>query len=217
MAVIVLVICWFVAELFVVIKVAGAIGVLATLLLLILGWPLGAWALREQGRTAWRRLSAAVAAGRSPEREVLNGVLVLIGGLLLILPGFISDVLGALAFLPPTRALLRRRLAHPARLVPGRLAHIGRLALGCLAQLLALALGRLQPIIGLGPRARGDLLPRLVRPLQDLAAARPQAAGQDGQVEHHRGIGEGKLAEVDCHVALRAQRAHHRRAATSLR
>lgn len=121
MAVIVLMICWFVAELFVVIKVAEGIGVLATLLLLILGWPLGAWALREQGRTAWRRLSAAVAAGRSPGREALNGVLVLIGGLLLILPGFISDVLGALALLPPTRALLRRQLAHhlQSRLVLG--------------------------------------------------------------------------------------------------
>jgi UPF0716 protein FxsA len=107
-----LLIAWFAAELFVVIEVAGAIGVGATILLLILSWPLGAWALKAQGRAAWRRLSAAVAAGRSPGREVLDGVLVLVGGLLLIVPGFISDVLGALALLPPTRALLRRGLAR---------------------------------------------------------------------------------------------------------
>jgi UPF0716 protein FxsA len=107
-----LLICWFLAELFVVIKVAEAIGVLATLLLLIVSWPVGAWALREQGRAAWRRLQAAVAAGRSPGREVLDGALVLVGGLLLIVPGFISDVIGIVALLPPTRALLRRPLAR---------------------------------------------------------------------------------------------------------
>jgi UPF0716 protein FxsA len=107
-----LLIAWFAAELFVVIEVAGAIGVGATILLLILSWPLGAWALKAQGRAAWRRLSAAVAAGRPPGREVLDGVLVLLGGLLLIVPGFISDVLGALALLPPTRALMRRQLAR---------------------------------------------------------------------------------------------------------
>jgi UPF0716 protein FxsA len=107
-----LLIAWFAAELFVVIQVAGAIGVGATILLLILSWPIGAWALKTQGRAAWRRLSDAVAAGRSPGREVLDGALVLIGGLLLIVPGFISDVLGAIALLPPTRALLRGGLAR---------------------------------------------------------------------------------------------------------
>jgi UPF0716 protein FxsA len=105
-------IVWLIAELFVAIEVAGAIGVPETILLLILSWPLGAWALRSQGRAAWERLSAAVSAGRSPGREVLDGVLVLIGGLLLIVPGFISDVVGALALLPPTRSLMRGQLAR---------------------------------------------------------------------------------------------------------
>jgi UPF0716 protein FxsA len=105
-------IVWFLAELFVVIEVAKAIGVAATLLLLILSWPIGAWALRTQGRAAWRRLSAAVNAGRAPGREVLDGALILIGGLLLIVPGFISDLLGAVALLPPTRSLLRGQLAR---------------------------------------------------------------------------------------------------------
>ena len=107
-----LLILWPLAELFVVIKVAEAIGVLFTILLLVVSWPLGTWTLRAQGRAAWARLSAAVAAGRSPGREVLDGALVVIGGVLLIIPGFISDVIGALALLPPTRALLRRGLAR---------------------------------------------------------------------------------------------------------
>jgi UPF0716 protein FxsA len=103
---------WVIAELFVAIKVAEAIGVLAMLLLLVVSWPLGAWALRSQGRSAWRRLSVAVSEGRSPGREVLDGALVVIGGFLLIVPGFLSDVVGLLALLPPTRSLLRSRLAR---------------------------------------------------------------------------------------------------------
>ena len=110
--VVLLLIAWFIAELFVAIKVADAIGVLETVLLLILAWPLGAWALRTQGGAAWRRLSAAVSSGRSPGREVLDGALILLAGVLLIIPGFISDLLGACALLPPTRALLRRPLAR---------------------------------------------------------------------------------------------------------
>ena len=86
--IVLLLILWPVAELFVLIKVAEAIGVLYAILLLVVSWPLGTWVLRSQGRAAWRRLSAAVAAGRSPGREVLDGALVLIGGLLLIVPGF---------------------------------------------------------------------------------------------------------------------------------
>lgn len=103
---------WAALELFAAIKVADAIGVLATVVLLLLSWPLGSWALRSQGRAAWRRLGEAVSAGRSPGREVLDGALVLIGGVLLIVPGFLSDVLGALALAPPTRTLLRRLLAR---------------------------------------------------------------------------------------------------------
>ena len=59
-------ICWAAAELFVAIKVADAIGVIPMLLLLIAGWPLGLWALRSQGRAAWRRLSDAVAERQTP-------------------------------------------------------------------------------------------------------------------------------------------------------
>ena len=112
MIVVLVLVLWAALELFVAIKVADAIGVLATVVLLLLSWPLGSWALRSQGRAAWRRLGAAVSAGRSPGREVLDGALVLLGGVLLIVPGFISDVLGVLALLPPTRALMRRGLAR---------------------------------------------------------------------------------------------------------
>lgn len=115
MVFVLLLICWAVAEVFAAIEVAHAIGVLAMLLLLIASWPIGSWALRRQGRTAWRALGEAVAAPRPPGKEVLNGALVLAGGVLMIVPGFITDVLGALLLLPPTRALMRRVLVRNLR------------------------------------------------------------------------------------------------------
>jgi UPF0716 protein FxsA len=110
--VLLLLILWPVAEVFVAIQIAEAIGVLPTLLLLIAGWPIGLWALRSQGRAAWRRLSDAVAAGRPPAREVLNGAFVVLGGFLILVPGFITDAIGAFMLLPPTRALARALLVR---------------------------------------------------------------------------------------------------------
>jgi UPF0716 protein FxsA len=107
-----LLILWPLAEILVVIKVAEAIGILLTLLLLIASWPIGGWALRSQGRAAWRRLRDAVATGRAPGREVLNGALVLLGGMLMMIPGFITDALGVFLLLPPTRSLMRALLAR---------------------------------------------------------------------------------------------------------
>ncbi|HEY2769753.1 MAG TPA: FxsA family protein [Solirubrobacteraceae bacterium] len=102
-----LLLLWPVAELFVMFEVANAIGFLYMLLLLLVSWPIGLWVMRSQGRLMWRRLQAAVAEGRRPTREVLDGALVLLGGTLLIIPGFIADVVGLVLLLPPTRALTR--------------------------------------------------------------------------------------------------------------
>ena len=115
MVALILFLFWFVAEIYVAIKIAEAIGVLAMLLLLIAGWPIGLWALRSQGRAAWRRLGDAIAERRPPGREVLNGALVLLGGMLLMVPGFITDALGAIMLLPPTRAIARMALARNFR------------------------------------------------------------------------------------------------------
>jgi UPF0716 protein FxsA len=104
----ILLVLWPIAELFVIVKVAEAIGVLLTIVLLIASWPVGSWLLRSEGRAAWQRLSAAVAAGRPPGREVIDGALALVGGVLFLVPGFITDVLGAGLLLKPTRALARR-------------------------------------------------------------------------------------------------------------
>ena len=101
-----------IAELYVIIQVGQAIGALPTIAILIVDSVIGSWLLRTEGRSAWRRFKAAVADGRPPAREVLDGVLVIFGGAFLITPGFLTDILGVLLLLPPTRALFRRLLVR---------------------------------------------------------------------------------------------------------
>ena len=103
----VLLVLWPLAELFVIVKISEAIGFLWMLLLLLTSWVVGSWIIKHEGRAAWRRLRTALAAGRTPTHEVLDGALVLFGGLLLMVPGFITDAIGLLILLPPTRALAR--------------------------------------------------------------------------------------------------------------
>ena len=99
-----------IAELYVIIKVGGAIGILPTLAILLADAVLGSMLLRHQGRSAWRRFNAAIAEGRFPGREAADGVMVAVGGTLLLTPGFISDIVGLLLLLPPTRAVIRSGL-----------------------------------------------------------------------------------------------------------
>jgi UPF0716 protein FxsA len=103
-----------IAELYVIIQVGQEIGVLWTIALLIADSVLGSMLMRSQGRAAWRRFNAAIAEGRVPAREVLDGVLVIFGGALLLTPGFITDVFGLIFLLPPTRAIVRRLLTRSA-------------------------------------------------------------------------------------------------------
>jgi UPF0716 protein FxsA len=101
-----------IVELFVIIQVGEAIGVLPTIALLIADSVLGSMLMRSQGRTAWWRFNAALAEGRIPHREVLDGALVIFGGALLLTPGFVTDIFGLVFLLPPTRALVRGVIAR---------------------------------------------------------------------------------------------------------
>lgn len=96
------------AELAVIIQVGQAIGVLPTIAILLVDSILGAVLLRSQGRAAWRRFNETMRAGRVPHREALDGALVIFGGALLLTPGFLTDLLGLLLLIPPTRLAARR-------------------------------------------------------------------------------------------------------------
>ncbi len=95
-----------------ILKVGDAIGALRTILLLAADSVIGSMLLRSQGRAVWRRFNETLAAGRMPHREVLDGVLVIFGGAFLITPGFLTDIVGLLLLLPPTRSLIRRLVAR---------------------------------------------------------------------------------------------------------
>jgi UPF0716 protein FxsA len=97
-------------ELAVVLQVRTAIGLGPTLLLLLAVSLVGAAVVRREGSRAWRAFRAAVASGRPPATEVADGAMLLVGGTLLLTPGFVTDIVGLVLVLPPTRALLRRRL-----------------------------------------------------------------------------------------------------------
>ena len=104
-----------VAELYVIIQVGGAIGVLPTLALLIADSFLGAWLLKSQGRNAWERFNRALNSGRVPANEVADGAMIILGGAFLLTPGFITDILGLILLIPPTRAIVKRLTAGMAK------------------------------------------------------------------------------------------------------
>ncbi|HEY2767249.1 MAG TPA: FxsA family protein [Solirubrobacteraceae bacterium] len=101
-----------VIEVFAFIEVGRAIGWLLAVVLLFGTSALGLRILRIQGRTAIERFSLAVSERRAPARAVIDGALGFLGGMLLVVPGFVTDVLGALLLLPPTRTLTRRWVSH---------------------------------------------------------------------------------------------------------
>ncbi|RCW40496.1 UPF0716 protein FxsA [Halopolyspora algeriensis] len=103
-----------VVEISVLVVVGQAIGVLPTIGLLAASAVLGAWLLRREGRRTLQEFSEAARLRRPPERELSDGVLIVLGGLLILLPGLVGDVVGLLFLLPPTRAVLRRRLQRTA-------------------------------------------------------------------------------------------------------
>jgi UPF0716 protein FxsA len=97
-----------IAELYVLWQVGSAIGILPTIALLLLDSIAGTVLMKRQGRAAWQRFNEASTAGRIPAREVADGALIILGGAFLLTPGFLTDIIGFLLLIPPTRALFRR-------------------------------------------------------------------------------------------------------------
>ncbi len=99
-----------VVEIAVLVAVGRLIGIGWTLLALIALTILGTWLMRREGSRAWKALREASQTGRMPSREIADGALVLIGGFFLLLPGFVSDLIGLFFVLPFTRVFARRLL-----------------------------------------------------------------------------------------------------------
>ena len=99
-------------EIYVIIQIGQVIGAWWTILLLLADGAFGTWLVRREGRRAWQGLTQALGQGRMPSAELADGTLVLVGGTLMLAPGFLTDVVGVLCLWPLTRPLGRRLLAR---------------------------------------------------------------------------------------------------------
>lgn len=97
-------------ELTILVWLGSRIGFLPTIASILITGALGAILARAQGARVLREIRAELEAGRPPAARLLDGLLILIGGLLLLAPGVITDLVGFALLLPPTRNRLRRRL-----------------------------------------------------------------------------------------------------------
>lgn len=111
-----------IVEIYVIVQVGGWLGVLPTVALLLALSIGGGLLLKREGTRAWRSLRQSLAAGRWPGRDIADGALILVGGTLLLTPGFVTDAFGLLLVLPPTRAVFRGLLT---RVLLGRLGVVG--------------------------------------------------------------------------------------------
>ena len=98
-------------EIYVIIQIGQVIGAWWTIGLLVADSILGSWLIKREGSRAWRALRTALEERRMPHRELADGILILVGGTLMLTPGFVTDLVGVLCILPVTRPIGRRFLA----------------------------------------------------------------------------------------------------------
>jgi UPF0716 protein FxsA len=114
-----------IVEIYVIVQVGEAIGAWQTVALLLIESAIGVWLLKREGRRAWQELRLALNQARVPAKELADAALVLVGGTLLVTPGFVTDVVGFFCVLPFTRPLARRMLlAYIARRVSRGTLHV---------------------------------------------------------------------------------------------
>ena len=107
-------------ELYLLIKLGGIIGAGWTILLVLVTAVLGGLLLQQQGLSTWARAQRSLNHGEIPATEMFEGVILLVGGVLLLTPGLLTDAVGVLCLLPPSRRLmvamvLRRVTVRQAR------------------------------------------------------------------------------------------------------
>lgn len=99
-------------ELYCFATLGAQLGLPTTLLVIIGTGMIGAWLAKREGLAAWQRVQQCLARGRDPSREIYDGLLILVAGIALLIPGFFTDVVGLLLLLPPVRVLVAAFLRH---------------------------------------------------------------------------------------------------------
>jgi UPF0716 protein FxsA len=97
-------------ELYVIVQVAGGIGTLETIGLLIVVSVVGAWLVRREGLNVLRKIQLQLGQAQMPTKQIVDGGLIMFAGALMLTPGFITDAAGVLLLIPPTRMVVRQIL-----------------------------------------------------------------------------------------------------------
>ncbi len=95
-------------EIYLLLKIGGVIGIFPTVLLVVFTAVLGAWLLRQQGFATWQRMQTSLAQGAVPAYEMIEGPVLLVGGALLLTPGFFTDAVGFACLIPQTRQMFAK-------------------------------------------------------------------------------------------------------------
>lgn len=99
-----------IVEIYLLIKIGAVLGVLPTISLVVITAVIGAYLLRIQGFSTWLRLQQSLAQGTIPALEMVEGPILLVGGALLLTPGFFTDAVGFLCLIPQTRRRIAQHL-----------------------------------------------------------------------------------------------------------
>jgi UPF0716 protein FxsA len=107
-------IAWPILEIYVFIQVGEWLGWINTILLFISAGVAGLWLMRSEGLSLLMRTRTQMQNGITPIDQAFDALCLVTGGVLLLLPGFLTDIAALLLFLPPTRSALKRMLARHA-------------------------------------------------------------------------------------------------------
>lgn len=99
-----------IVELMLLLRVGEALGPLPTFALIVVTALTGSWLARREGASAFRAVKRKMASGAMPNDELTDGLIILVAGVLLLTPGVLTDLVGILGLLPPSRALMRKQI-----------------------------------------------------------------------------------------------------------
>lgn len=115
---------WLVAEVALVVLLVRWLGWWPVFWLMVATGFVGGWLIKREGVRAWSAVNAAIRSGRAPDRDLSSSRALITGGILLALPGFVTDILGLLMVIPATRGMVRRLWSALVPSMPGL--HDGR-------------------------------------------------------------------------------------------
>ncbi len=116
-------------EIYLLLQIGGIVGIFPTILLVVFTAVLGTWLLRRQGFITWRRFQDNLAKGEIPAYEMIEGPILLVGGVLLLTPGFFTDAIGFACLIPQVRQIFAKYILEKYLIQPQTQSHFQKTTL----------------------------------------------------------------------------------------